>query len=167
MTAANATASFADRLLGAGFDFFTGVPDSTFKALFGEIERRPDDFGYVPAVSENVAVGVATGAYLGGRRPVIVMQNTGLALAINPLASLALIYRIPVLLLIGWRGHDGTDSPEHRVIGTSTLPLLESLKLPYFVPDRGSLDADLARAVAVMASERIPCALVCRPGVVA
>ena len=166
MTAAGVTVSFADRLLGAGFDFFTGVPDSTFKSLLREIEGRPE-FGYVPAVSENVAVGVAAGAYLGGRRPAIIMQNTGLALAINPLASLAIIYRIPILLLIGWRGHDGTDSPEHRVIGTSTLPLLASLQLPYFVPDRGSLDADLARAVTTMERERIPCALVCRPGVVA
>jgi sulfopyruvate decarboxylase subunit alpha len=164
---AAATTSFADRLLGAGFDFFTGVPDSTFKALFRELEQRPGDFGYVPAVSENVAVGVAAGAYLAGRRPVIVMQNTGFALAINPLASLAMICRIPVLLLIGWRGHDGTDSPEHRVIGASTLPLLDALKLPYFTPDRASLEDDLARTVSVMERDRSPCALVCRPGVVA
>jgi sulfopyruvate decarboxylase TPP-binding subunit len=163
---AAATASFADRLLQAGFDFFTGVPDSTFKALFRTLESRPE-LGYVPAVSENVAIGLATGAFLAGRRPVVVMQNTGLALAINPLASLAMIYRVPVLLLIGWRGHDGTDSPEHRVIGTATLPLLEALPLPYFVPDRDSLDADLARAVATMERDRMPCALVCRPGVVA
>jgi len=161
-----ATIAFADRLLGAGFDFFTGVPDSTFKALFHALESRPE-FEYVPAVSENVAIGLATGAYLGGRRPAVVMQNTGLALAINPLASLAIIYRIPILLLIGWRGHDGTDSPEHRVIGTSTLPLLDALQLPHFEPDCDSLDADLARAVATTKRERIPCALVCRPGVVA
>jgi sulfopyruvate decarboxylase subunit alpha len=162
---AAATVAFADRLLDAGLDFFTGVPDSTFKALFHALESRPE-FGYVPAVSENVAIGVAAGAYLAGRRPVVVMQNTGLALAINPLASLAIIYRIPILLLIGWRGHDGTDSPEHRVIGASTLPLLDALQLPYVVPDRDALDAGLARAVATMERERIPCALVCRPGVV-
>ena len=59
MTAA--TASFADRLLAAGFNFFTGVPDSTFKALFAQLETRPE-FWYVPAVSENVAIGTATGA---------------------------------------------------------------------------------------------------------
>jgi sulfopyruvate decarboxylase TPP-binding subunit len=166
VTPAGTTISFADRLLGAGFDFFTGVPDSTFTSLLREIERRPE-FGYVPAVSENVAVGVAAGAYLGGRRPAIVMQNTGLALAINPLASLAIIYRIPILLLVGWRGHDGTDSPEHRVIGTSTLPLLAALNVPYFVPDRASLGDDLARAVTALERDRVPCALVCRPGVVA
>lgn len=167
MTAASTTASFAGGLLRAGLDFFTGVPDSTFSALLREIEARPDAFGYVPAVSENVAVGLAAGAYLGGRRPVVIMQNTGLALAINPLASLALVYRIPMLLLIGWRGHDGTDAPEHRVIGGATLPLLESLQLPYVVAARASLDDDLARAIATAANERVPCALVCRPGVIA
>ena len=166
MTATSAAVSFADRLLAAGFDFFTGVPDSTFKALLREIERRPDDFGYVPAVSENVAVGVATGAYLAGRRPVVIMQNTGLALAINPLATLAMIYGVPLLLLIGWRGHDATDSPEHRVIGASTVKLLDALGLPYVVAGRES-GADLARAAATAERERLPCALVCPPGTIA
>jgi sulfopyruvate decarboxylase subunit alpha len=156
--------AFCHLLRGAGFDFFTGVPDSTFKELLREIESRPE-FGYVPAVSENVAVGLAVGAYLGGRRPVILMQNSGLALAVNPLASLAAIYRVPLLLIVGWRGHDGRDSPEHKLMGVATLPLLEALHLPFYVPDADSLERDLGRAAALIESERVPCALVCMPGV--
>jgi sulfopyruvate decarboxylase TPP-binding subunit len=154
--------SFLDLLRGAGFDFYTGVPDSTFKSLLRELETWPD---YVAAVSENVAIGLAAGAWLGGRRPVVFMQNTGLALAMNPLASLAAVYRIPLLLVVGWRGHDGNDSPEHEVIGPATLPLLRAVGLPFRVPDAGSVARELAAAVAEMEARALPCAIVCRPGV--
>ncbi|MDT5063722.1 MAG: sulfopyruvate decarboxylase subunit alpha [Acidobacteriota bacterium] len=154
--------AFCAFLRDAGFDFFTGVPDSTFKLILREIEARPE-FDYVPAVSENVAVGLAVGAYLGGRRPVVLMQNSGLALALNPLASLAAIYRVPILLIVGWRGHDGKDSPEHSLMGASTLPLLEALRLPFYVPDADSLGHDLRRAAVTLQEGRAPCALVCRP----
>ena len=152
-------------LRDAGFDFFTGVPDSTFKPLLRELETRPE-FGWVPAVSETVAFGVAAGAWLGGRRPVVVMQNSGLALAMNALGSLAAIYRIPMLLAIGWRGHDGSDSPEHAILGAATTALLDALGLPFVVPDAASLPADIERAAAAMRARPLPFALVCRPGVV-
>ncbi|HVR38293.1 MAG TPA: thiamine pyrophosphate-binding protein, partial [Thermoanaerobaculia bacterium] len=153
-------------LLGKGFDFFTGVPDSTFKALFREIESRPE-IGYVPAVSENVALGVATGAWLGGRRPVVIMQNSGLALAVNALASLLTIYRIPALLVVGWRGHDGSDSPEHKVTGAATLPLLNALGIAYHVPHTNTIEESLASAMQSLDTQRMPAAMVFRPGVLA
>lgn len=160
----NSSLSFTALLRDTGFDFFTGVPDSTFKHMLREIEARPE-FNYVPAVSENVAIGLAVGAYLGGRRPVVLMQNSGLALALNPLASLAALYRVPLLLIVGWRGHDGKDSPEHSLIGANTLQLLETLDLPLYVPDADSLERDLRQAARTMQERRAPCALVCRPGV--
>ena len=154
--------TLCESLRDAGFDFYTGVPDSTFKQLLREIEARAE-FDYVPSVSENVAVGLAVGAYLGGRRPVVLMQNSGLALALNPLASLASLYRVPLLLVVGWRGHDGRDSPEHTLMGSATLSLLAALDLPYFIPDADSLKDELASAVASLDERRAPCALVCRP----
>jgi sulfopyruvate decarboxylase alpha subunit len=161
----NRSATFIEMLREAGFDFFTGVPDSTFQPLLAEFSSRPE-LGYVTAVSENVAVGIATGSYLGGRRPVVFMQNSGLALAMNALGSLAAIYRIPLLLVVGWRGHDGTDSPEHAVLGAATPALLEVIRLPFFVPDAESLRSDVARAAQTLDAQQRPCALVCRPGVV-
>jgi sulfopyruvate decarboxylase alpha subunit len=158
----NHSLAFCALLQDAGFDFYTGVPDSTFKLLLRQIEAQPE-FNYIPSVSENVAVGLAVGAYLGGRRPVILMQNSGLALALNPLASLASLYRVPVLLVVGWRGHDGKDSPEHTLLGAATLPLLDALGLPYYIPEVDSLARDVGRAVAALEERRVPCALVCRP----
>ena len=158
--------SACDVLAAAGFDFFTGVPDSTFKSLLAELEARPE-LGWVPAVAEDVAVGLAVGASLGGRAPVVVMQNSGLGLAVNALASLAVLYEIPLLLLVGWRGHDGRDAPEHLLMGEATLPLLRALAVPCSVPDALSAPSELARAAQWVCAERRPCALVCRPGVIA
>lgn len=159
-------ASLLDLLLEQQFDFFTGVPDSTLRSALNELESR-GDVRYVPAVSENVAVGLATGAWLGGARPALLMQNTGLSLATHPLTTLTAICRIPLLLVVGWRGHDGHDSPEHDVIGVSTLPLLEALRIPFFVPDAETLPNELADATATMDASQCAVALVIRPGVLA
>jgi sulfopyruvate decarboxylase subunit alpha len=121
----------------------------------------------VPAVAEDVAVGLAVGASLGGRTPVVVMQNSGLGLAVNALASLAVLYEIPMLLLVGWRGHDGRDAPEHLLMGEATLPLLRALGMPHRLPEAASAATELANAAQWVLAERRPCALVCRPGVIA
>jgi phosphonopyruvate decarboxylase len=64
------------------------------------------------------------------------MQNSGLGNAVNPLLSLAdsQVYKIPVLLLIGWRGEPGVkDEPQHITQGELTLKLLETMKIPYAI----------------------------------
>src|SRR5438045_1003419 len=64
---------FVDRLLAAGFDFFVGVPCSLVKTLLVELERRGL---YLGETREDAALGMAAGAYLAGRTPVVVMQNS-------------------------------------------------------------------------------------------
>ncbi len=70
------------------------------------------------AANEGNAVGIAAGHYLATGSPgVVFLQNSGIGNAVNPLLSLAdpLVYRIPMLLLIGWRGEPGTqDEPQHK-----------------------------------------------------
>ena len=59
---------FAARLAGHGFDFFTGVPCSLIEDLIAVLERD-SRAPYVAAVREDAAVGLAAGAWFGGRRP--------------------------------------------------------------------------------------------------
>ena len=64
------------------------------------------------------------------------MQNSGLGKAINPLTSLCDpdVYAIPLLLLIGWRGEPGRgDAPQHKKMGKITIPILETLEIPYSI----------------------------------
>ncbi|HBH79831.1 MAG TPA: sulfopyruvate decarboxylase subunit alpha, partial [Nitrospira sp.] len=70
-----------------GVNFFTGVPDSILGGIIAELMIRRL---YVPAVREDEAVGIAAGAYMAGRVPAVLMQNSGLGTCLNTLISLNL-----------------------------------------------------------------------------
>ncbi len=155
---------FVDALLAAGFDFFTGVPCSLVASVIAELEHRELYFG---ELREDAALGVAAGAYLGGRRPVVVMQNSGLGVSLNVLGSLHLLYRIPCLLLPTWRGHEGRDAPEHLVMGAVLPGLLELFAIPHRALSAPSVDEDVRWAAAHLAETGTPVALVVPPGLFA
>ena len=85
---------------------------------------------HIIAANEGNALALAAGHYLASGEPGLVyMQNSGLGNAVNPLTSLVdpLVYSIPALLLIGWRGEPGVkDEPQHLKQGRITLELLET-----------------------------------------
>ena len=160
------SAEFCELLKNRGFNFFTGVPCSILRGVISILERDPE-VTYVPAVREDAAVGLATGAYMAGRRPMVLMQNSGLGVCMNALTSLALIYRIPLLMLITWRGYQGKDAPEHMVMGRVMLDLLDDIGVPYRVLEPESIEADLDDALATLAEMGTPVALVLRREVLA
>ena len=154
---------FAALLERRGFDFFAGVPCSLIEDLIASLERHPR-LPYVPAPREDVAVGLAAGAWFAGRKPVVLMQNSGLGTSLNALASLALMYGLPALLLVTWRGHRGKDAPEHILTGEISPRLLELLRIPHRVLSADTLDSDLAWTVETMDREMQPVALLVPPG---
>src|SRR5438128_12615605 len=120
--------AFIQALQDIGVDFFTGVPDSILAGIIAELmERRL----YTPAVREDEAVAMAAGAYMSGKIPAVLMQNSGLGTSLNTLISLNLIYLQPCLLLVSWRGHDGKDAPEHLVMGQVMTKLLDLVRIPH------------------------------------
>lgn len=161
---AGTTQPMLDVLKARGFNFFTGVADSLVASLIEELGRDPAA-GYVPAVREDQAVGLASGAYLAGRWPAVLMQNSGLGYSLNALTSLNLIYKIPLLLIVGFRGYDGKDAPEHLVMGAHCRQLLEEVGIPVEVPDPAGLPSAVARADEWMRSRRTPAAILIKPGV--
>jgi len=157
-------AAFAARLEAQGYDFFTGVPCSMISSLIATLEAHPR-LPYVPAVREDVAVGLAAGAWLAGRRPMVLMQNSGLGTSLNALVSLSLMYRLPALLLVTWRGHGGQDAPEHLLMGEISPSLLEMIRIPHRVLSAKTLADDIAWGRTE--SERLsqPVALLLPPGI--
>jgi len=157
-------AAFAALLEAQGYDFFTGVPCSMISSLIATLEAHPR-LPYVPAVREDVAVGLAAGAWLAGRRPMVLMQNSGLGTSLNALVSLSLMYRLPALLLVTWRGHGGKDAPEHLLMGEISPSLLEMIRIPHRVVSAKTLADDIAWGRTE--SERLsqPVALLLPPGI--
>ncbi len=154
----------AARLARRGFDFFTGVPCSLIAGLIAALERRAEA-PYVAAVREDAAVGLAAGAWLAGRRPAVLMQNSGLGTSGNALASLSLMYGLPALLLVTWRGFGAKDAPEHILMGDITPDLLDLLGIPWQVLGHDPADELLDWAWQEMDAREIPVALLVPPGV--
>lgn len=130
-----------DRLHANGSRFFTGVPCSLLSDYFDILEKSQgtgDAMCYIPATREDSAVGVASGLALAGERPVVLMQNSGLGYCLNVITSLNLVYALPVLFIIGWRGHTPADAPEHQIIGPRLTRLLDTFDLPWITLQPGS-----------------------------
>jgi phosphonopyruvate decarboxylase len=149
-----------------GFDFFTGVPCSLVEDVIAVLEGERDA-PYVAAVREDAAVGLAAGAWFTGRRPCVLMQNSGLGTSLNALASLSLMYGLPALLVVTWRGHEGKDAPEHILTGKITPQILDLLGMPYRVLSAETAAADVAWAAKEMDTRMQPVAIVVPPKVVA
>ena len=131
------TKKFYDKLISSGIDLFTGVPDSLLADFCACVKENTPKEKNIIAANEGNAVGIASGYHISsGKYAVVYMQNSGLGNTVNPLLSLADedVYRIPMLLIIGWRGEPGKkDEPQHVKQGKLTLPLLECMGIEYQV----------------------------------
>ncbi len=84
----------------------------------------------VRVAKEEEAIGISAGAHLAGVKSALLMQNHGFLAAINPIVSLAMLYKIPLLMLISYRGHFGEKDPWQTQGGLVTEPLLRALNIP-------------------------------------
>ena len=130
---------FVESLRQRSIRFFAGVPDSLLKNLCAYLSAQLPENEHIIAANEGGAIGLSIGYHLAtGNIGCVYMQNSGEGNIINPLLSLAdeKIYDIPMLLIIGWRGEPGIkDEPQHITQGALTLPLLDTMGIPYEVLD--------------------------------
>ena len=150
--------AFIGPALARGFQFYAGVPCSFLTPLINRVIGDPA-LGYVGATSEGEAVALAAGAWLAGRKTVVMCQNSGLANAVNPLTSLNFPFRIPTLLIVTWRGQPGIgDEPQHELMGRITDGLLDTMGIPHrpFPAAAEEVEPSLALAESEMARSDLP-----------
>lgn len=158
---------FFDALRAQDVNFFTGVPDSLLKDFCAYVtDNAPKEKNIITA-NEGNSISLAAGHYLATGKPGLVyLQNSGLGNCVNPLTSLTDVdvYSIPLLLLIGWRGQPGVkDEPQHVKMGKITLPLLDTLHIPYEILDQG-YEKTLEKAQHHFEKHNSPFAIVVRKG---
>ena len=155
--------SFLEKAKQAGFELYTGVPCSYLKPFINYVIDAPD-LSYIGATNEGDAVAIASGAEIGGKRAVVMFQNSGFGNAVNPLTSLNMIFKLPVLVITTLRGEPGGphDEPQHALMGEITTGLFDLMRIPweYFPTEEALVAPVLERAVGHMAREKTPYGLV-------
>ena len=119
--------------------------------------------GTIPDAEElsvEEAIGVAAGAYFAGTPNLLLMQNHGFLAAINGIVSLAMLYRVPLCMLIAHRGHFGEPYPWHTQGGIVTEGVLRALNIPFdYARDPEKVGKQIREAHTLSLSSLSPVAL--------
>ncbi|HZT76632.1 MAG TPA: thiamine pyrophosphate-binding protein [Vicinamibacterales bacterium] len=107
------------------------VPDNPLSHVLGEFERNYADVRLVLATREEEAFGIAAGLCLGGKRPAVMLQSSGLGNSINALTTLVIPYRIPMLIVVSMRGDEGEWNAAQTPMGEAVRPILDAIRIPH------------------------------------
>ena len=133
-------------LINNAIEFVTTVP---CKQLAGVIEKidQSDEIFHIPSNKEDEGMGLCAGAFMGGKRSAIIMQNTAIGVTINTLATLIQYYHLPLPMLISYRGELGEPVACQVEMAVHTKALLAQLNIPtyhfHYPDDANELDAIL------------------------
>ena len=132
-----------DSLKQSGIKIISALPETWLVHLINMADSDPETT-LVRLTREEEAIGISAGAHLAGVRSALLMQNHGVLAAINPIVSLSFLYKIPLLMLISYRGHLGERDPWQTAGGRYTEPILQALDIPY---DYLTNPVDVARQI--------------------
>lgn len=135
-----------EAIKSSGINLILSLPCIMLKGLLCIIEERKD-IQHIPITREEEGVGIAAGAYMGGKLPAILMQNSGLGNSINAIKSLLHLYRIPVVFIMSHRGAEGEKIAAQIPMGQLTLDLLDLLEIPTYIIDSSEKIKEITRAV--------------------
>ncbi len=121
-----APGDFVQALKESGITSFTGVPCSFFQAAINYVLDQKD-LNYTIVPNEGSALALASGAQMAGKPTALLIQNSGFGNLVNPLTSLNMIYRIPVLIFMSGRAYGVEDEPQHEIIGKTMGPILDAM----------------------------------------
>src|ERR1051325_9487953 len=108
----------------------SALPETWLVHLIRMADDDPE-MTLVRLAKEEEGIGISAGAHLAGVKSALLMQNHGFLQSINGIVSLARLYRIPLLMLISYRGEFGERDPWQTEGGGTTEPLLNALSIPF------------------------------------
>ena len=152
-----------DALKACDVRLISALPETWLVHLIRLADDDPE-VTLVRLAKEEEGVGISAGAHLAGVKSAMLMQNHGFLASINGIVSLAHLYKIPLLMLISYRGEFGERDPWQTQGGGVTEPLLRSLGVPYERLERAEEVAARIRKAQVLAEAALkPVALLlCR-----
>ncbi len=149
------TQSVYKGLKDAGINFIVSIPCVNLGKLL-EIVDLDNEIIHVPVTREEEGFGIAAGAYMGGMKPAILMQNSGLGNSVNVLASLYNLYKIPILMIMSHRGTKGEFMGAQIPMGNATPLILDALNIPYFNPNKENAQDIIKKSWDIAKSKGVP-----------
>lgn len=148
----------------AGIRLVAYLPDSALCAIH-LLTREDPYFQLVPVTNEGEGVAVAAGAWLGGKKAIMIMESSGLRVASEALARLGMQLTIPALLLMSYRGSLGDGNWWAINQGLVLEPMLQALRIPYCIIDKEEdIEGTLQRAVRTLEASKYHVAVIMSGG---
>jgi sulfopyruvate decarboxylase subunit alpha len=152
--------AFMDALRAADVRLVTALPESLLKHIYRRLGAQ-SEIRYVPVTNEGEMPGIVAGAYFGGMRALMIMENSGLRQACEPIARFALSHQVPMVMVMPFRGDLGERNWWGHSHAQTMEPLLDALRIPYrHVRQLSELQPMVGKALDHAESSQLPVALV-------
>lgn len=155
-----AAQKIVDELKKQGITHAVGVPDNGSARIYERLRSEPG-IEVITVTREGEAFAIASGLYVGGKKPVIIIQNTGFLESGDAIRGTVVNMQVPVVVFIGYRGYHNRDSDGQWVDSVATFlePTLKAWKLPYEMLETDSDVPCIARAFEQAAETSLPAAV--------
>ncbi len=148
-----------DALKAVDVRVMSALPETWLVHVVRMADDDPDTI-LVRLNKEEEGVGISVGVHFAGQKSAMLMQNHGLLTSVNGIVSVAQLYRIPLLMLVSYRGEMGERDPWQTEGGRVTEPLLQSLGITYRkLSDPATVAKDVQQAQTLAESSLRPVAL--------
>ena len=152
--------NIVDELKKQGITHAVGVPDNGSARIY-EILRAEPSVEVITVTREGEAFAIASGLYVGGKKPVIIIQNTGFLESGDAIRGTVVNMQVPMVVFIGYRGYHNRDANGHWVDSVATFlePTLKAWGLPYEILKTDDDIPCISRAFEKAAATLLPTAV--------
>jgi sulfopyruvate decarboxylase TPP-binding subunit len=125
--------AIVDELFKLGITHVINVPDTHQRTLLAELARQ-SQMRLLTACTEDEAIAINAGLWIGGQRPILSIQHVGLLAAMNNVKGIAMDGRIPTCMLVGYFARDLTRPARENASNAVRLiePTLDTWGVAYF-----------------------------------
>jgi len=139
------------------------VPDNVLRPLIERIHADPF-FTAFACTREEEAIGIASGAWMGGMKSIVLMQTSGFATLANVLASLPVPFQIPVLMMVSERGTLGEFNIGQALVARTMRPVLDSIAMEHHTLKRlDEVEFTVDRTIRQAVATQQPACLILSP----
>ena len=134
-------AAIVDEFKKNGVTHVVWLPDTETNFMYQQIVAD-EALDLVPICREGESMPIAAGLWIGGKRPVVLIQNTGMFEAGDSIRGMGIDLGIPMVMMVGYRGWMGPDGAMTDSAGVYTEPILKAWGIDYYMIET---DADVGK----------------------